>query len=469
MSKLREATFIVFLFINSLAFNSFAQTNVSGNILTNTTWRLINSPYIVTDTVIVFPGVTLTIEPGVVVKFDSTKFIKVNLGNLVAIGTTTDSITFTTNSIDTANVWDDWWGSIYITHSPFSRFNYCNFKYLGFAIWCENVSNDQLYIKNSNFSYNISGLIAFNGFTTIDTTNFSFHVLDAIPSFYRGIMNHCNISNNHRGIDVNDVTLNNCILNSNYSGVESAGNSTFNNCTFMHNNFGVNAFSSWNKLINCKIDSNFYGIEVGSRDSLINCELKYNTTAIVTGYGIPNPFGLIYGCIIENNLTGILANGTFFKIKCSEICNNSIYDIVYKDSSSVTLDATNNYWCTSDQSNIPPRIYDGVDSSKYGLVLFLPIDTLNCQMTNGLSPLIEDKITFIIYPNPASNNFTIKTTSNFQNGMIEISNMLGVIVHNETINSEQKKIYFEIENGIYLVKISIGQKQLIKKLIIEKN
>jgi len=44
------------------------QTNVSGGIYTNTTWTLTNSPYIVVDTVVVFPGVTLTIQSGVIVK-----------------------------------------------------------------------------------------------------------------------------------------------------------------------------------------------------------------------------------------------------------------------------------------------------------------------------------------------------------------------------------------------------------------
>ena len=57
-----------FLFL-VFCFSATAQTNVSGGIYANTTWTLANSPYIVTDTVVVFPGVTLTIQPGVTVKF----------------------------------------------------------------------------------------------------------------------------------------------------------------------------------------------------------------------------------------------------------------------------------------------------------------------------------------------------------------------------------------------------------------
>ena len=45
-----------------------AQTTVSGGIYNNTTWTLANSPYLMTGSIVVFPGVTLTIEPGVEVR-----------------------------------------------------------------------------------------------------------------------------------------------------------------------------------------------------------------------------------------------------------------------------------------------------------------------------------------------------------------------------------------------------------------
>ena len=48
-----------------------AATNVSGNISSNTTWTAVNSPYVVSGTVTVSSGVTLTIEAGTVVKFAS--------------------------------------------------------------------------------------------------------------------------------------------------------------------------------------------------------------------------------------------------------------------------------------------------------------------------------------------------------------------------------------------------------------
>ena len=44
-------------------------TDVNGVISSDATWLLANSPYVVTSSIIVNTGVTLTIQPGVTVKF----------------------------------------------------------------------------------------------------------------------------------------------------------------------------------------------------------------------------------------------------------------------------------------------------------------------------------------------------------------------------------------------------------------
>src|SRR5688572_33353621 len=94
---------ILLLFV-AVAVN--AQTNVSGGIYANATWTKANSPYIVTDTVVVFPGVTLTIEAGVEVRFENDKMLEIRQAKLIAQGTNTDSITFTSNSSSpTPGIW----------------------------------------------------------------------------------------------------------------------------------------------------------------------------------------------------------------------------------------------------------------------------------------------------------------------------------------------------------------------------
>jgi len=75
---------------------SQADTNVSGNITTDTTWTLANSPYIVAGTVQVLEDATLTIQPVVTVKFNKDTVLRIG-GELVAEGTQTQMITFTSN------------------------------------------------------------------------------------------------------------------------------------------------------------------------------------------------------------------------------------------------------------------------------------------------------------------------------------------------------------------------------------
>ena len=80
------------------------QTNVSGLISTNTNWNLAGSPYIVVGNTLVQQGATLTIDAGVVIKFDSGKAIQIE-GELIAIGNSSNKILFTSNTTTSNGAW----------------------------------------------------------------------------------------------------------------------------------------------------------------------------------------------------------------------------------------------------------------------------------------------------------------------------------------------------------------------------
>ncbi len=90
--------------VASLCFPSTlrASTEVSGPIATDTTWVIAGSPYIITDDATVEAGVTLTIQPGVVVKFESATDDLIVKGTLIADGSGGSPIYFT--SIDDHSV-----------------------------------------------------------------------------------------------------------------------------------------------------------------------------------------------------------------------------------------------------------------------------------------------------------------------------------------------------------------------------
>jgi hypothetical protein len=67
-----------------------AQTNVSGGIYQNATWSLASSPYIVNGPIVVFPGVTLNIQPGVEIRINNQTSSEIYIetrGTINCIGT----------------------------------------------------------------------------------------------------------------------------------------------------------------------------------------------------------------------------------------------------------------------------------------------------------------------------------------------------------------------------------------------
>ena len=78
-----------------------AQTPVSGIISSPATWGPPGSTCIVTGSVLVQQGVTLTIEDGVEVRFDQDKGLQVE-GTLIAVGTLAQTIVFTSNQTNPA-------------------------------------------------------------------------------------------------------------------------------------------------------------------------------------------------------------------------------------------------------------------------------------------------------------------------------------------------------------------------------
>lgn len=357
---------LLFLFVCLCTFAAAkAQTNVSGGIYSNTTWTLANSPYIVTDTVVVFPGVTLTIEPGVVVKFDNNIRLEIRQATLIAQGTITDSITFTSNA--TTPALGDWSG-IFLNYDPIiMTFNYCNFKYASSAI-IKDISGASIYINHSNFDSNGSGI----------------GIAPPANNVNQVYIDSSNFINNIYGTEfLWQGKISNCYFLNNFMGTYE-GQSDIDNCIFKYNNHGIFSGGDGQHIKDCIIDSNTTNgliLQTGNvGDSIINCHIGGNgiglrDSSLMTSWVITKN-------VIENNSIGIQLsglNGCVNTIICNKICNNSLYDLKYIGS--INVDLSNNYWCTPDSASTEAVIYDGYDNINYGLIHFMPLDTQQCYLS----------------------------------------------------------------------------------------
>ncbi len=105
-------------------------TVVSGAITTDTIWAKANSPYIVVGNISI-SGVTLTIEPGVIVKFDGYYSI---YGSINAQGRADDRITFTSNMA--TPVKGDW-DRVSLSNASVIKYTiaeYANIGFYGFSV-----------------------------------------------------------------------------------------------------------------------------------------------------------------------------------------------------------------------------------------------------------------------------------------------------------------------------------------------
>ncbi|KRQ86506.1 Kappa-carrageenase precursor [Caloramator mitchellensis] len=186
-------TLLLFLFIFQLTITTSnykvkAETTgiqVSGNITTDTVWTKENSPYILQGDIQIKNGVTLTIEPGVEVKGNDYSIR--NFGNFVAVGTEDEVISFNNTKINTGHISGNTarfdleyvrkdGGELIAEQSNVEGIENCDFRNIEKFV----ISNSKdLEIKNNAF-YNINRFYLYsNGKSNLE---FSFNKLKNVKS-----------------------------------------------------------------------------------------------------------------------------------------------------------------------------------------------------------------------------------------------------------------------------------------------
>jgi hypothetical protein len=481
------------VYISLLAFallsvqSGFAQTNVSGSIHSSTTWTLSNSPYHVTANIIVFPGVTLTIEPGVKVIFDGNYTLEVR-GKIDATGTATNKIYFCGKMIINNNdTFYAYWEKVLIepSNKGTGTFKYCVFKDANTAL---EVDNAKAKIEHCLFENNTIGIYGYNIYN----------------SSYE--------------------TISDCVFQYNSKGVSSAYNTIFKNCVFNHNDQGIYV-AIFSKALNCTYEYNRNGINIFN-GNIYNSTFYKNTIGLKSHNfdgGFSNIIDTLYGCNITYNEVGIddsaggcgqrylIINNTisfndigyrvFYagditeqypaKVKYNKICHNFTYNVVNTNKQNKNF--TDNCFCTDDSVVIENKIFDGYDDSNLGLITYNIYDTAcESKLSNTFKNLpVQDKDTgcldfatcvkytsihdvkatvqlLKLYPNPATNGVSIQLNSDAA-FTINIYDQFGRLVYAYQSNEMDASLYYlditDWSNGMYCVEVIQNDSKSLGKFL----
>lgn len=412
LSILIIASAVFFLLKNTAK----ADTEVSGNITTNTVWTLTDSPFIVKDTVQVLQGVKLTLEPGVTIKF--TKDTGMNIdGELVARGSQEHLIIFTSNEVNPKP--SDWKGIKFYNNAigttfdsendyiSGSTFQYCKFEYSGGER--PSLSSDiPLAIEHNIFQNNERAVI-------LNNKNGS-HFLLRYNNFSDNAINVMGMSWNTPVVTIEgsgNIITNNLFSNNGLAFFLSGSDNLVKKNEFQSNTRGANigGDDSDNNIVSYNIiENNQLGISIRGQISLLDNVIKNNTQSGVSllSYGgggclcdseiksntiSDNNIGLDYNnsdhwnkCqesnnnIIQNTITNNRIGVNYFGHNSSKdlkdtISQNNIYsnkDYNLSLAQAKDLVIPYNYWGSADSSFIDSKIYDYYDDVFLGKVLYEP-------------------------------------------------------------------------------------------------
>lgn len=316
---------------------------VSGLISDDITWTS-EYTYIATGDIAVEQGTTLTIEPGTVVKFDGLYYLKV-MGTLKAIGHPDNRIKFTSSKTSTNP--GDW---LYIHFAPESTdasldmdnnyldgstIQFATIDYGGDPVINIDGASPLIYecIVENNGASNESFVVSANGSINIDS--------DDAWDYARPIIENCTFRNNnlqHDGLAIKTELLASPTISHNtiYGSVYS---------------WASEGAIEYNRIVS---EGDAITIDVSVLGD--SPTLKYNT---------------IEGCIVINTsdtvTEGTFSYNNFYK-------GNSQYIIRNEPGigGTATIYATNNWWGTTDNTEIDQLIYDFYDDFNLGKVVYAP-------------------------------------------------------------------------------------------------
>jgi hypothetical protein len=372
---------IVFTFISIF---TFAQTNVSGGIYQNTTWTLSGSPYVVNSSIVVFPGKTLTIEPGVEIQINNQNNSNIYIetrGTINCIGTDAQPIKI---------------HALYDTLSTVAWQGFVCTSSQGGVL-----NADRIEISNAYFPLSYETIPA-----TLSYTNSKFiRCFQAVTVGTNLNLSGCEFIDNEVGVyGWANFNINNCLFKDNTTSLYIYASAfAMSNCSFIDNQIGAsflaNAVDSI-VIANCEFLNNGLALNYPNNGRVENCEFSDNGTAVQAAYNCEiqnNTFfynilaieatvdANIHNNQINNNAEGIIiSNVTSIQdspsIYDNEICGNTYYNV--NNNTNMNYSLFSNCFCDLDSAQIEAYLIDGYDDITKGLINYQIYDS-SCTVLLG--------------------------------------------------------------------------------------
>ena len=385
---------------------SIGQTSVAGGIFQNATWTLAGSPYVVTGSIVVFPNVTLNIEPGVTILIDNavTNDIYIETrGTLNLVGT--DQLPITVRTLqDTTSV--GWQGFKCISsqggelnadrfrisnavipffyEAPPSLYNYtnCTFAYCDQAI---SVGNE-VKLNKCLFKGNNSAVYGWS-FFTIDSCTFTQNTtaINAYSTIFE--LSNSTFTENTNAVVFSSgvfdtMTIRNCLFQTNGTGISGPNNGSIEMCSFLDNTNGI-VGSYW-----CVIASNVFNYN----------ELALDVFALTTVRN--NQINTNFGGV---RISGISSMSNAPIIVENEICSNVNFNV--DNNTNVNYSLLTNCFCGLDSAQIELYLLDGYDDISKGLINYQVYDSTCLTVMYTVSKFgettsLEEESTNFSFTNP---------------------------------------------------------------------
>lgn len=428
LAKRTMKKFVSILLFALINFTGNGQTNVSGGIYQNTTWSLGGSPYVVNSSVVVFPGKTLTIEPGVEILINNQTQTDIYIetrGTINCVGTDTQPIKIKT-IFDTTNV--GWQGFI------------CTSSQGGV------LNADRFEISNA-------------------FTPFAYEAPLNVYSYTNSKFIRC-----HQAVTLgNTVNLNNCVFFGNQTAVYGWSNFNISNCYFEQNNTAVFAYPTVFNLTNSQFVNNASGVSLASIvvDSLYisdclftnnlmaignpstgkvkNCEFSANETAVLYAYDCEifacqffdntlainasvlanihdNQINNNEGALVISNVSNVQESPEIYN---NEICGNSLY--IVDNNTNMNYSLFSNCFCDLDSAQIEAYLIDGYDDITKGLINYQIYDSscivlLGNVVKFGAGVGLAESYSEFSFANPVGQQMVLLGNKDVQTIVIQSSN-----------------------------------------------